>query len=113
MKQSTSPLWNSIASRENTLRNIGQWVVGRGDISFLRDNWLGHLGVPLEGPLLCDKMLKVRDAHPILHHFSHYILPLLEDKARATFISTQHDDQLRFTLSEDGCFSAKLYMDHI
>lgn len=41
-KHSSSPLWNSIASHESRLRHIGRWVIGRGDVSFWNDNWLGE-----------------------------------------------------------------------
>lgn len=109
-KHTTSPLWNSIASHESTLRSIGQWVVGRGDISFWSDNWLGEV---LEGPLPCDVNLKVREAISMLPHLRDYIPGPLEDKIRDIIISPDHEDRYKFTLADDGKFSTKIYMAHI
>lgn len=47
-KSSSSPLWNSIATHEERLKGIGQWIIGRGDTSFWCNNWADEI---LNGPL--------------------------------------------------------------
>lgn len=108
MKSAKSLLSDSIASHEPCLRSIGQWIVGRGHVSFWSDNWLGDI---LHGLLPCDIKLTVQEALPMVDQFLHYIPTHLEDKARDTFLSIYQIDQLKFFLTEDGEFSSKFYMD--
>lgn len=35
-----SPMWNSIVSHHDRLRENSRWVIGEGSINFLSDNWI-------------------------------------------------------------------------
>lgn len=110
LKNMKSPLWNSIVSHDQRLRSIGNWVVGRGEISFWNDNWPGEI---LIGPLPCDIHLTVRNGLPIIDQLQHYLPDHLKAKVYEIFISDQHQDQLQFSCMKNGEFSSKKYMEVI
>lgn len=103
-----SPLWDSIVSHEQCLRAIGHWLVGRGHINFWADNWLGEI---LQGPLPCDIKLKVREALPMIDQLQHLIPTHLEEKIKEICINNQQADQLKFSITKNGEFSSKKYME--
>lgn len=109
-KGNSSPLWKSIASHEGRLKEIGQWIIGKGDISFWDDNWTGEI---LIGPLPCDVQLMVREATQIIDDLRPYIPRHQVAKINAICINPHEKDLLKFSISENMKFSTSLYTRHL
>lgn len=95
VRSSSSPLWESIVSQEPCLRSIGLWIIGRGQVSFWGDSWLGSV---LDGLSPCDLNLTVQQALPVINKFRELIPPDLEKNAQEIVLNMQLLDQLtKFT----------------
>lgn len=69
------------------------------------------MGEILYGPLPCDVNLRVREAVPILTQLLHAIPSPLHSKIHEIVLQMNKDDRLIFSITEDGNFNSKCYMD--
>lgn len=58
-----SPLWTSIVAHYSLLNMNTRWILGRGDLSFWGDNWIG---TQLIGPQPLDMNITVREGLNIM-----------------------------------------------
>lgn len=96
-----SPLWTSIVAHYSLLNMNTRWILGRGDLSFWGDNWIG---TQLIGPQPLDMNITVREGLNIMHQFDQLIPLETKHKIHGVVLDPNKEDRLVFTLADNGKF---------
>lgn len=104
-----SPLWRRISEHHNRLLELTQWVIGKGEIKFWTENWVGQV---LRGLLPCDANLTVAQGLYCISELWGEIPHHLHNAIRAFRVDNAKEDRLIFKLTTSGAFSTKEFMNY-
>ncbi|XP_012855085.1 PREDICTED: uncharacterized protein LOC105974516 [Erythranthe guttata] len=107
-KYFTSAIWKTISLHGPLIENISRWIIGKGNIKFWRENWLGER---LNCPTFLNHEITVREGLDRLEELLQYIPPSLQIGVQHVVLRPDKDDELMCTLSSSGEFYAKDYWE--
>ncbi|KAL0920132.1 hypothetical protein M5K25_009244 [Dendrobium thyrsiflorum] len=112
LKSVDSNVWKRLCSVKEETESFIQWGLGKGDISFWHDNWLGMASIDnlLNSHTL--EIMKVKnfwkEGNWWIEKLLQFVPPELVDIITSIPLNTQEQDRIMYSGSSTGAFSLKV-----